>query len=128
MVALRWFASLYVVVIALVGYGLGQLFFARFSLVDTICGTSAVLAVFASGKCGGQNPCRYAVGAICAISLVCILLGAIEYYRYYDIPGNNYAWPMRAPFALAVAFLGTRGFGIPTSDRPNKSPERSRDA
>ena len=29
-------------------------------------------------------------------------LGAVHYYRYLDIPGNDHAWELRAPFIFLI--------------------------
>jgi hypothetical protein len=119
-------ASLYVVLFSVVGYGFGQLFFGTFSWVATVCALSALGSVFGVAACAGRTWCRWALAALALIAIACVGLETIHYYRELDIPGNDFAWEMRGPFVLCLAFIG--GVHIYGQlHRPNTSLERTRE-
>jgi len=124
---LLFIAGAYVVWIALVGYAFGQLIYGNFSLIDTATCISALLTVLFAVACRGTPDCRKAVAILCAISLGCVAIGAEEYYRLYDSPGNSYAWDMRVPFILCLIIVGTAGIFIQPDHGPNSSLERTRE-
>jgi hypothetical protein len=123
---LLFIAGAYVVWMALVGYAFGQLIYGNFSLVDTATCISALLTVLSAVACRGTPHCRKVVAILCAISLGCVALGAEEYYRLYDSPGNDYAWDIRVPFILCLIVVGAAGVFIQSDHRPNTSLERTR--
>ncbi len=119
-------ASLYVVFFSVVGYGFGQLFFGTFSWVATVCALSALGTVLGAAVCASRTWCRGALAALALTAIACVALEAIEYYRKLDIPGNDFAWEMRGPFVLCLAFIcGVHIYG--QFHGPNKSLERTRE-
>jgi hypothetical protein len=119
-------ASLYIVFIALIGYGLGQLFFGMFSWVATICALSALGSVFGAALCTGKSWCRLFFASLSLIAILCFGLEVVDYYRRLDIPGNNFAWDMKAPFLLSLLILlAANIYGW--RSRPNTSLERALD-
>lgn len=101
------FARVYVVLIALAGEIFGQMFFGEFSLASTITGVSAIFAGALGGLHCRANP---TVGKIIFASCLTALGGtaaqAIHYYAKLDIPGNDFAWELHAPFILALLLIG----------------------
>jgi len=119
-------ASLYIVFFAVVGYGFGQLFFGTFSWVSTICALSAVGSVFGSAICAEKSWCRPFLVLLSATSILCFGLEVFDYYHRLDIPGNNFAWDMNAPFlASLLILLAANIYGL--RYRPNTSLERTRE-
>jgi hypothetical protein len=119
-------ASLYVVFIALVGYGFGQLFFGTFSWIGTICAVTALGSIFGAAVCAGKSWCRLLLVAMSTVSILCFGLEVVDYYRRLDIPGNSFAWDMKAPFLLSLLILlAANIYGW--RYRPNTSLERTRE-
>jgi hypothetical protein len=119
-------ASLYVAFFSVVGYGFGQLFFGTFSWAPTLGGLSALAAVFGAAACAGRTWCRATLAALALFAIGCVELEALEYYREFDIPGNYFAWEMRAPFVACLLFIcGVHIYGH--LHPPNKSLERTRE-
>jgi hypothetical protein len=119
-------ASLYVVFIAVVGYGFGQLFFGTFSWVATICALSALGSVFGAAICAGRSWCRPILVLLSVIAILCFGLEVADYYLRLDIPGNNFSWDMNAPFLLSLLILlAANIYGW--RYRPNTSLERTRE-
>jgi hypothetical protein len=98
-------ACLYIVFFAVVGYGFGQLFFGDFSWAATVGALSALGAVAGGSLCDGWKHCRILVAALCALSIACVGIEAIQFYRYFDIPGNYFGWAMRIAFILCLFAL-----------------------
>jgi hypothetical protein len=119
-------ASLYIVFFVVVGYGLGQLFFGAFSPVATVGGLSALGSVFGAAACAGQRWCRVALALLSLIAIACVGLEALVYYKYHNIPGNYFGWPMRVPFVVCLAIIGAANL-IAQYHRPNTSLERTRE-
>jgi hypothetical protein len=112
-------ACLYIVFESLVGYVLGQLFFSDFSWTATLCAASSLGAVGGSALCAGWRHCRILIAALCVFSIVCVGIEAAYYYRYLDIPGNDFSWGSRVLFVLcllALAAASLFGHGRHTPD------------
>jgi hypothetical protein len=100
-------ARVYVVLIALVGEIFGQMFFGAFSLASTITGVSAIFAGALGGlHCKANATKGKLVFVFCIAALGGTAAQAIYYYMKLDIPGNDFAWELRAPFILALLFIG----------------------
>lgn len=92
---------------ALAGEIFGQLFFGTFSLAPTISGISAIFAGLLGGLSCRANPTKgKLVFVFCIAALGGTAAQAIHYYTKLDIPGNDFAWELRAPFILALLFIG----------------------
>jgi hypothetical protein len=126
-VIIRVIAGTYVICLALAGYGLGQLFFGRFSLVDTICAVAAVATVVTATICRGRLPCRVTVAALGLVAIACVGIDAFDYYLHFDSPGNDNAWELKLPFILSLVLIGSSGFTTRALHRPNTSLERTRE-
>jgi hypothetical protein len=134
MVALRsiaagllFVAMLYVVFVAVVGYGFGQLFFGDFQLIGSVCGLSALGSVAGIALCAGRRICYRFVAILSAIAVICVALEAIDYYRNLDIAGNNFGWEMQGPFVVCLVAIGAAALFGNRDHRPNKSLERTRE-
>jgi hypothetical protein len=119
-------ASLYVVFMAVVGYGFGQLFFGTFSLTGTICALSAVGSIVGVPMCGGARGCRLVLLLLITLAMVCFGLEVVDYYTTQHAPGNYFAWDMNGPFLLCLLIVFSANlYGY--LHRPNTSLERTRE-
>ena len=90
----------------------GQLFFGTFSAAHSVVGVGAMLLSLFNPEASPRS-----VLALATVSGLAVLVTAYDYYSRLDVPGNNFAWPMRAPFLLALAFVAWRAFGTVSSQR-----------
>lgn len=103
---IRFIARSYVIFVCVTGYVFGQLFFADFdwdTSIIAVCGiTSAVLW-------NENNMHRNKTSIIIAITAFIALISCIYeiyyYYKYLDIPGNNFAWSFRAPLYIVFVLI-----------------------
>jgi uncharacterized membrane protein len=109
-------AGTYVVLFGLLGF-FGQLFFGRFSLSDTAVSISGFLAVLFAAACRGMPRCRKVVAGVTLVALGCVAISAMEYYKLYDIPGNDFAWEFRVPFILCLMLVGVAGSVVPSGSQ-----------
>ena len=119
-------ASVYLVFVAVVGYGFGQLFFGTFSLVSTICALSALGSVFGAALCAGWKWCQASLAFLSLVAIICFVLEVIDYYQRLDIPGNYFAWGMLGPFVASLLIIFAANL-YGHFHRPNKSLERTRE-
>jgi hypothetical protein len=119
-------ASLYVTIMAVMGYGFGQLYMGTFSWIATICALSALGSIFGGALCSGKSWCRLFLTSLSVMAILCFGLEVFQYYRRLDIPEDIFPWDTKAPFLLGLVILFTANlFGW--RDQPNNSLERTRD-
>lgn len=101
----------YVLFIAVTGFILGQLFFGQFDLWSNVTGFSGIIAVIIGiGPQATTSRKALIELACCVLALVGVLMGAIDYYLNYNIPGNDYAWEFRGPYLLALFYMTYSAF------------------
>lgn len=99
-------ARVFVVLVGIIGYLFGQLFFGSFSLVATLTGLSGIFAATLWQR-GWRLHRNIALG-VAVLSMIALggfLFETYKYYRYLDSPGNDFAWELRAPYLAAVLWL-----------------------
>ena len=109
-------AGTYIVLFGLLGF-FGQLFFGKFSLSDTAVSIAGFLAVLFAVACRGTPRCRTVVVVVTLVALGCVAISALEYYRLYDIPGNDFAWEFRVPFIFCLVLVGFAGSVVPSGSQ-----------
>lgn len=94
----------YVVLIAVAGFMFGQFFFATFSIGETVAG---VLGVFAGllGSAKDSSMRNRVVIIACATAIAGVGVDAYHYYKYLNMPGNDYAWGLVASFVVGLIFI-----------------------
>jgi len=94
----------YVVLIAAAGFIFGQFFFATFTIGETVAGVFGVIAgLLGSFK---QNTMRDRLVIIaCAVAIAGVGIDVYHYYKYSNIPGNDYAWGLVGPFVAGLALI-----------------------
>ena len=100
---------------AVVGAGelLGHFYFGTFTVTRTFLGAAALLLACLKPAANAR-----AVLALATVAFALVLGAAYDYYERLAVPGNNFAWPVRAPFLFALAFLGWRAVQAMSSQRP----------
>jgi uncharacterized membrane protein len=101
-------AGIYIFLFGLLGF-LAQMFFGTFSFSETAVSVSGFLAVLFAAACRGAPRCRAVAAAVTFVALCCVGFDALQYYRLYDSPGNDYAWGARVPFILCLVLVGLAG-------------------
>lgn len=112
----------YVLLMALAGEIFGQLFFGIFSLSATITGVSAILAGTLGGLHCRDNPTMGRFVMFCCLAaLGGTVAGAIHYYSDLNIPGNDFAWELRALFVISLLLISyvALPFNKPSNWRSN---------
>ena len=100
-------ARVYVAAMGAIGYLLGQLFFGSFSVAATLTGPGGVgAAAFGQRGWRSRRGIVLSVAILSTFALSGFLLETCRYYRYFDGPGNDFAWELRAPYLAAVTWLG----------------------
>ncbi len=87
----------------------GQLFFSNFEVAPTISGLSGLVAATLSGS-RNTGPLLPAVGVA---GVLAIVSDAYSYYSSPQAPGNYYAWPEAALFAVALLLLARHAWKSP---------------
>ena len=107
MEALRAFTKVYVIFMCVTGYIFGQMFFGEISLDASVIAVGGITASIM----WNENNLKIHKKTIIIISVTLLVLisciyETYYYYNYLNIPGNNFAWPMRAPlYAMFVLIL-----------------------
>jgi hypothetical protein len=105
------FCRIHVVLIALVGSIFGQLFFGRFDLWSSVAAISGISAALIGIGSKSTTSRKSLVVLVCSmLALLGELMGAVDYYLHYNIPGNDYAWELRGPYLLALLYMGYSAF------------------
>ena len=106
MEALRVLSKVYIIFICLTGYVFGQLFFEKLSFDATIIAIGGITAVYMWNE---KNLKVYkktvTIFVAALITLISCTYETYYYYNYLNNPGNNFAWPMRAPFYLMLFLI-----------------------
>lgn len=107
MEALRVFTKTYVIFMCVTGYIFGQIFFGDISLDATIIGIGGITAsIMWNSNNLKLHKNTIIIILITLLVLISCIYEAYYYYNYLNIPGNNFAWPMRAPlYAMFVLIL-----------------------
>ena len=90
----------------------GQLFFGTYSIAHSVIGVGSVLLALLFPA---ANP--RVVLTLVSITGAAVLLAAYDYYERLDVPGNDFAWPLRAPFLFALTFVAWRSSRAISSQR-----------
>ena len=86
---------------------LGQMYFGEFSFAHTIAGMSGLVLA----ACGGRSRTRASalagtVVVAAVLGVLGVLFEALEYYSMQQVPGNDFAWELKAPFLIALLYIG----------------------
>ena len=88
------------------GYLFGQLFFGTFSAEATLAGLGGIGAALLWRPIWRQRQkIARGVVALSIIALVGFAAETYEFYRHLNIPGNDFAWWLRAPYLAGILWL-----------------------
>ena len=83
-----------------------QLFFGDFDWSSTAAGLGGMVLAAITGWPHRFRPSLDRIGLIGGVfALLGIGGGIYNYYAYYDIPGNYYAWFITLPYVAGIVFL-----------------------
>jgi hypothetical protein len=94
----------YVVLVAAVGFIFGQFFFSTFTFGETVAGVFGVIA----GLLGSikQNTVRDRLVIFASAAAIAgVGIDSYHYYKYLNMPGNDYAWGIVGPFVAGLALI-----------------------
>ena len=106
-------ARVLVAVIALVGFILSQLVFGKLFIATSLAGVFGLIAAVLGYRGFAR---RYPYGLLwltgcISLAFLGVVLEAHVYYAHHNVPGNDFAWEIRAPFLAGlcyIAFSATR--------------------
>ena len=106
MEALRAITKFYVIFMCITGYIFGQMFFGDISLDATVIGVGGITSAIMWNKNNLKiHKKTIIIILVTSLTLISCIYETYYYYNYLNIRGNDFAWPLHAPFYAMLALI-----------------------